>query len=197
MPDDARFCHKCGKPQFEPPGPDPEETPLETVRAELAAAPPPPEVGFHNPRAIRIGMLVAVLCLFATVLSGPAAILSVCWLIGGGFFSVYLYRRQTGELLSLRAGARIGWMTGLFAFIITLVLFTTGVLVMSDPNMAAKLVEEMRAQGADANVQSVVDALRSPAGVLLIVVALFVNLTLFPTIGGAIGAKLLAGRSRG
>ena len=40
------------------------------------------------------------------------------------------------------------------------------------------------------------DAFRNPAGVIQMVLISFVVFTLFPTLGGALGAKLLSGRSR-
>ena len=140
--------------------------------------------------------MVAVLSFFASVLSGPVVLLPLVWLLGAGFLSVYLYRRRTGQSLTTTSGARMGWMTGLFAFIILLVLLTTVVLAISDPGIATKLVEEMRARGADVNAETVVEAFRNPAGIVQIVIMSFVVFTLFPTIGGAIGAKLLGIRSR-
>jgi hypothetical protein len=173
----------------------------ETVPAPPVIVAPPvepaaPEVGFRNPVAVRIGLLVALLSFFATALSGPVLILPLVWLLGAGFLSVYLYRRRTGLVLSLGSGARMGWMTGLFAFLILLVLLTTIVLVLSDPNMAATLLNELRARGADGNAEQMMEAFQSPGGVTQIVLVSFIVFTLFPTIGGAIGAKFLSGRAR-
>ncbi|MBS1877753.1 MAG: zinc ribbon domain-containing protein [Acidobacteria bacterium] len=196
LPPDARFCHKCGKPQFESTQPEPEEAPLEPVRAETVAAPLPADVSFGNPHAVRIGLLVAFLSFFTSVLASPVALLPIVCLLGAGFLSVYLYRRRTGQRLSPRGGARMGWMTGLFAFIMLLVVFTAAVLAISDPEMCSRLVEEMRARGAGANAEAVVEAFRSPSGVFQVVVMFFVIFTLFPALGGLLGAKLLD-RSRG
>jgi len=177
--------------------PEPEVAPLPVVRPELPVASPPlPEVGFGNPQAVRIGMLVALLSFFASALSGPIVLLPLVWLLGAGFLSVYLYRRRTGQSLSPSSGARMGWMTGLFAFIILLVMLTVVVLAISDPGIASKLVEEMRARGADVNAETVLEAFRNPSGIVQIVVVSFVVFTFFPTIGGAIGAKLLSRASR-
>jgi hypothetical protein len=197
LPPDARFCHKCGKPQFDMSMYEQEE---ETVAAPVLVAPPveppAPEVGFRNPVAVRIGLLVALLSFFATALSGPVVILPFIWLVGAGFLSVYLYRRRTGLILSLGSGARMGWMTGLFAFLILLVLLTTLVLLLSDPDMAARLLSELRARGADVNAEHMVEAFQSPGGLTQIVLISFIVFTLFPAIGGAIGAKVLSGRPR-
>lgn len=178
------------------PTPEPEEVPVAPVRAQVVAAPPPIDVSFSNPQAVRIGLLVALLSFFASALSGPVVFLPLVWLLGGGFMSVYLYRRRTGQPLTLRSGARMGWMTGLFAFVILLVLLTTVVLAISDQSIASKLLEEMRARGADVNAETMVEAFRNPSGIIQIVLISFVVFTVFPTVGGAIGAKLLSGRSR-
>ena len=37
---------------------------------------------------------------------------------------MYLYQRRTGDYLSVRGGLQIGWMTGLFCFIVTMVMLT-------------------------------------------------------------------------
>lgn len=195
LPPDARFCHKCGKPQFEMPEPEPEEVPIEAIRDELAKAPPPPPVGFGNPQAVRIGLWVGLLGFFTSVLSAPVVLLPMVCLLGAGFLSVYLYVRRTGQILSLRSGARMGWMTGLFAFVVVLVALTTIVLAVSDPNIASKLVAEVRARGTDINAQAMFEAFHNPWAIVQTVAITFVFFTVLPTLGGALGAKLL-GRPR-
>jgi hypothetical protein len=172
--------------------PEPEEAPLQAIREELAKAPAPlTEVGFGNPLAVRIGLIVAVISFFLSALSGPVAVLPIFYLMGAGFLSVYLYRRRTGQSLSPTNGARMGWMTGLFAFVIMLVLLTTVVLAISDPEIASKLLAEMKARGADVKADTLMEAFRSPSGIIQIVLVSFVVFTLFPTLGGMLGAKLL------
>jgi hypothetical protein len=34
--------------------------------------------------------------------------------LAAGFLAVYLYSRRTGQTLSIRSGARMGWITGIF-----------------------------------------------------------------------------------
>lgn len=196
LPPDARFCHKCGKPQFDMPVYEREE---ETPPPPAASAPPPPpvlDVGFRNPIAVRIGALVALPGFFAVTLSGPIPLLPLIWLFAAGFLSVYLYRRRTGLVLSAGSGARMGWMTGLFAFLILLVLLTTVALAVSDPRIAAELLEGMRARGVELEAEHVVEAFQSFSGVVQIVLLSFIAFTLFPAIGGALGATLLSGPPR-
>ncbi len=165
------------------------------ARVEPVKPPPLPEVGFGNPQAVRIGLMVALLSFFASMLSGGIVILPFVWLVGAGFLSVYWYGRRTGQWLTMGSGARMGWMTGLFAFVILLVLLTTLVLAISDPGIASKLIAEMKARGADVTGETVMEAFRSPGGIVQIVLVSFVVFTVFPTLGGALGAKLLR-RSR-
>src|SRR5437879_113211 len=119
LPDDARFCHKCGKPQRE-------EIVVEQPLAQTppAASGPAPWLGapsFHNPVALRVGLFVASI---ATFLCLTLPLGFVIWLPAAGFISVYLFSRRTGQSLSVRNGARMGWIAGILSFLIITVLFT-------------------------------------------------------------------------
>src|SRR5579871_5216148 len=112
LPPDALFCHKCGKPQREIVAPEPPPPPL---RESLP-------VNFRNPVALRIAFSVAI---GATILSFVVPFLN--W-IAGGFFAVLFYRRSTGSFLNVNAGLRLGWITGILAFVLYSILFTLLVL---------------------------------------------------------------------
>mgnify|MGYP005841441499 CR=1 FL=1 len=198
LPEDARFCHKCGKPQFEPPAPEPESL---DDRTEPARAPPAPlEISFHNRLAVRVGLLAAALSSLLTSLPMPM-FLNILWLLvcltGAGFFAVYLYTRRTGEELSARMGARMGWITGIFCFAIATVFFTITVIAISSKGgLASFYREQLSAQAASGlNVEEFVALLESPTGLASIVafsiLLLFVFFTLLPTLGGMMGAKVL------
>jgi hypothetical protein len=82
----------------------------------------------------------------------------------------------------------------LFVFVLMGLMFT--VTVMSDPGSLSNAMEAMRNQlnasarpGIDVN--QVMEAMRSPAGILFGFVGAFLLLTFLPAFGGAIGAKLL------
>ena len=197
LPPDARFCHKCGKPQF--------EAPVESADAPAAALPaavPPPvfplEVNFHNPVAVRTGFLAALLASLVISLPMP---LGLVWMIlgltGGGFFSVWLYARRTGAALSVRSGARMGWMTGVFSFVLSVVLFTVNVIVISrNIGLPEFFRDQLNAQwGSRPEFQQVLDILQSPAGLgamlLFSLFFLFLMSTILTTVGGALCAKVL------
>jgi Na+/proline symporter len=49
----------------------------------------------------------------------------------GGFAAVYLYQRRTHDFLSVRGGLQIGWMTGLFCFLVLMVMLTFVLAIFS------------------------------------------------------------------
>jgi hypothetical protein len=88
----------------------------------------------------------------------------------------------------------LGWICGLFVFVLMGLMVT--VTVMSDPGSLSSAMDAMRNQlnassrpGFDVN--QVMEAARSPAGILLVFVFAFLFFTFLPAFGGAIGAKLL------
>lgn len=192
LPEDARFCHKCGKPQRDEP----------LLREEAEPTPPPlpqpprfPPIGLNNGLAVRIALLGGASSLAMSMVSGQVApAISLLWLVVAGFFCVFLYRRRTGQKLSVLHGAHLGWICGLFVFVIMAVLVS--VTVLSDPKALSSALDAMRDQlnasarpGVDVN--RIMDQVRSPSGLLFGLLGAFLILTSLPAFGGAIGAKLL------
>lgn len=202
LPEDARFCHKCGKPQYE----DPLFDGLPEPPAELAAIPPPPipqpvGINFRNSVAVRVGFLAAGLVstlLFSMPM--PPAIMFIWFLLiltAGGFFSVYLYRRRTGESLSVLSGARMGWITGVFCFAIMTILFTFSVFTIANNEGLNSFFTNMaKNAGRPEMVEQFNLVLQDKSGIAVFLFVLlftfFVMLTVFPVVGGALGAKVLA-----
>jgi hypothetical protein len=196
LPPDARFCHKCGKPQRE-----------EDVLAGQPAAslplppsPPPPApvlggIGFRNPLAFRIGFLTALLALFLNLLVFIACPL---WLVAAGFFGVYLYQRRSGQLLSVRSGAKMGWLTGVMTFLLSSVpLSYIYVEQVTQPDYSAQMRDSVSRLPFPPGLRDqMLASLQTPAGiatqVLTLLIMLFVLFTLFPLLGGALGAKVLS-----
>ena len=117
LPQDALFCHKCGKPQryiqpVEPAEPAAEVAP---PAPPAAAAPQPLPLNFHNPIAVRIAFIVALV----TALLSWLPLLNIVLWTAAGFIAVFLYRRRTGYLLTVRAGMQMGWITGIIFYLIT------------------------------------------------------------------------------
>jgi hypothetical protein len=198
LPDNARFCLNCGKPQREhdllrEAAPEP-EAPPPAVPSEAPAAPP---VSFGNPIALRVSLLCASLS--AMLNSLPVVGLGCClWMIGAGFLAVYLYGRRTGLLLAVRQGARLGGMTGLLSFVITMVLIALSLAVEGGAGGGIRnaLQESMkRFSGQDETTRQVIAFLASPAGLAITLITYlglgFCAMISLAMAGGALGAKVL------
>jgi hypothetical protein len=193
---DSLFCHKCGKPQREL-AVEPEEeviTDFTTAPAIPEAPPPPPAplpLNFHNPIAVRVAATVA---LIATLLSWIPALNVVLW-VAAGFAAVYLYRRRTGAFLNIRAGVRLGWITGVLMFAITTVIFTLTVIPTAANGGIATLFKQQFKNASDPNVQEALRMLETGPGMATILLAtlfmLFCFITLLAMAGGALGAKMV------
>jgi hypothetical protein len=191
LPPDARFCHKCGKPQRE------EDVPIEEQPVVVVAPPPPPEppppppaINFRNAVAVRVALLAGALAFMISAVVGALGLIA---LAAGGFFAVYLYRRRTGAMLSVANGARLGWLSGIFIFAIAILVFTIQLVALSPSQMMNELRDQMTKNYSATEVQinQVVGFLASPSGIGTIVVFSFVMITLLPALGGAVGAKIL------
>lgn len=196
LPEDALFCHKCGKPQRE-------IVSVEQVEPEIAPAPPPIPaaaqqplvISFHNGTAVRIALsmgFLAFLCLLVVgQLALPQALIFV-WLVAAGFLAVFLYRRSTGQRLSVINGARLGWISGIFGFVIVTIILTLFVVALSEPSVVATLREQIKTRGIpEANFDQMIGALHSPSQITSIIGLFFLLFTVLPAFGGAVGAKLL------
>lgn len=196
LPPDARFCHKCGKPQYDYPGI--KEEPAEPVPQPLPAPAIqlPPEISFHNRIAVRIGFLAALtgMLLVMFPLPFPVVRLFVAFL-AAGFLAVLAYTRRTGQTLSIRSGARMGWITGIFSFAFVTILFTVSMVAISNEGGLAKFFRSQLPPN-DYRASTLEQALNDPAalagGLLFVLMVLFVIVTTLPMIGGALGAKVLA-----
>lgn len=199
LPPDARFCHRCGKPQREESFVVASDAPP-VAPVVIAAAPPIPPPSFHNPVAVRVGLFVASI---ATLLCLELPLGFIVWLPSAGFTAVYLFSRRTGQSLSVRSGARMGWIAGILSFVIITVMFTIGtVAVASQPGGWADAFREMAKTRPMTNgipagqMEEVMQTLSSPGGQAMVyVVSLFFSFmvtSVFCAAGGALGAKVLA-----
>ena len=198
LPPDSLFCHKCGKPQRDVMAPEPEPEPESEAEiappppALVATAPPPSALNFHNLVAVRIAFIVAPL---AFLLSWIPAVNLVLW-IAAGFLAVFFHRRRTGDLLNVRAGVRLGWITGVIMFAITTVIFTLTVVPVAASGGIANLFRQQLKNPSDPNVQEALRMLETAPGMatilLVMLLMLFVFITLLSMAGGALGAKFVS-----
>jgi len=124
----------------------------------------------------------------------PAANL-LLW-IAGGFLAVLFHRRRTGDLLNVRAGVRLGWVTGVIMFAITTVIFTLTVVPVAASGGIANLFRQQLKNPTDPNVQEALRMLESAPGMVTVLLVmlfmLFVFITLLSMAGGALGAKFVS-----
>jgi hypothetical protein len=192
LPEDALFCHKCGKPQREIIAPEIEANTYQATPAAvtLAEVPPPPRLqalplNFHNPIAVRIALVAAV---SATIFN---FLLVVNWL-AAGFLAAFFYRRKTGLGLNVAAGVKIGWMTGVITYVFSTIIFTAQQLPDAlSGHMFKTVLDQMKsAPFQDPTVVKMFETDPGMATVLLLIV-LFVFVTCLSMAGGALGAKLV------
>lgn len=204
----ARFCHRCGKPTFEMPAEEQEEpVPAEVAQlldtVELSSA--TPEISFNNGAAVRVALLVAAISMLLLI---PMANLSGMSLIGiilptlfAGALSVWFYQRRTGNTLSVLAGARMGWITGVFIFALFLVLFTITIVPSLESGELQKIQEAaLKGNFSATDMEKLKEIFENPTllglSILLFMGIYFVGATTLSSLGGMLGAKLL-GRNQG
>lgn len=198
LPPDARFCHKCGKPQREEMLPESAagngRPSVSSAAATVAATPLP--LSFRNPIAVRVGLSAASIA--AMLISLPFVTYGfLIWLIPAGFASVYLYKWRTGHLLSVRAGARMGWMTGVLSFAILIILRTLSIALGGMSGFAAEWRRQLQSMPVqDSSMRGAMQTLESPAGMaivlLLSLIFMFILFSLLCMAGGALGAKIMS-----
>jgi hypothetical protein len=193
LPPDARFCHKCGKPQRE----EPVAEMLAQSAPPFVAVPPPVEaapaqpLSFRNPIAIRVGLLAAGLVCLLMMIPG-VNYASILWLLGAGYFSVWIYKRRTGQRLTVRSGARMGWITGVLSFTLLTVLFTFSIIAIQKAGGLAVLKDRLHDLAIQqSTVDEATKLLQNPIEIVRSLVVMFIVMTLTCAAGGALGAKLL------
>lgn len=206
LPADALFCHRCGKPQRDDiPEPEPQPEPFSREEPEPEPAEPAPaaatvpltEINFRNGAAVRVGFLAAAIVQLLTTLSAAvgASLFLPIILFAGGFYSVLLYRRRTGAGLTVVNGVRIGWMTGVFSFVIMTVFFTLGIAMLAGSDQLMKAYQDSASNlGLPPDAAKQIEKLmQDPAAfglsILFGLALQFLLLTVICSLGGLVGAK--------
>ena len=156
-----------------------------------AAPPQPLPLNFHNPIAVRIAFVVALV----TALLSWLPLLNIVMWAGAGFFAVFLYRRRTGYLLTVRAGVQMGWITGVMSYVITIVFFTATVLPTALSGGLGAMFQKQFKSITDPNMQEALKMFETGPGLAFFLVftllMLFVFICALSIAGGALGAKVV------
>lgn len=123
LPEDARFCHKCGQPQFaediERLNAPPEPAILAAEAPPLPAPGPVGSIGFTNGRAVRITLAVAafsLLAFFIAALIAPPLVIPL--FVVAGFSAVRIYLNGSQESLRPSGAALLGAMPWFWFFLL-------------------------------------------------------------------------------
>ncbi len=190
LPPDARFCHKCGKPQRDEPIADALRLEHQASAIPVLVVPPVP-LSFRNPIALRVGLLAsALLCL--TMMIPGVNYGSVLWWLAAGYFSVWTYKRRTGAPLTVRGGAHMGWITGVFSCVLLTVLFAVIMAAIQRTGGIAALQTQLHELAIDQKtIDDAMNRLQHPIEIVTSLAEMFLLMLLFCSAGGAIGAKIL------
>jgi hypothetical protein len=203
LPEDALFCHRCGRPQRKDliPEEEPETEPEAPVvpapaaaRAGRAAEAAALKIDFGDPIAVRVSLFVACLVAF---LWWALPIGCLLWFFGGGFLAVYLYGRRTNLLLDSRQGMQLGWVTGMITFTINLIFFVISYVALVQRGWfnEAEKEELSKIPFLADNLEQTLEMMKNPAfqaiGIVVALAFQFVLNVLVTVVGAAVGARVM------
>jgi hypothetical protein len=149
-----------------------------SARAVAASLP----VGFRNPIAMRVAFLMSVGIMLVEMIPG-VNLLFVVWWLAAGWGAVLIYGRMTGSSLTVKAGARLGSITGILTFLSMTVIVACSMLV-AGKELFAEMVKQ------NPQISPVLDDPAELAGVVLMVMAIIFAMVVGTcAAGGALGAR--------
>jgi hypothetical protein len=188
LPEDARFCHKCGKPQYE-------EDIVRLSAQDFAPAPVPPAVqaaparlsriGFRNPRAVGVTLTMAAVSLVALSVVAQIGVppLGLLILCAAGFSAARIYRSRTSEPLTPIGGATLGAMTYLWLFLVAAVATIFTLSTEEGRNMLKAALPQ---------APELAKVLNDPSQFIMVMVAALVLSFFVGTLTAAFGGMLAA-----
>ena len=204
MEQGTAFCPQCNAPQIRVAVAEP--VPPSGTLSESEILPLPAYFGSSlapridwsqaRPATALAGLIAAVLMIT------PFAGLGLGMLIGGSLSVVFYRRRVPAARLTPGMGARLGMVTGVLGSVcLAIVLAIRTLLTHGWESVREDLimgVEQAAARNPDPQTHQVVEFLKSPQGiVLLLIMALITTViffVIFSGLGGALGAILLRRR---
>ena len=113
-------------------------------------------------------------------------LLFVVWWLAAGWCAVAIYGKLTGAVLTVSAGARLGSLTGVLAFVSMTITFA-----LTFTFMGRQLLDEMVKQTPQAE-QLLKDPVALGTVFLMILVLMFAMVVGICAAGGALGARFAA-----
>jgi hypothetical protein len=188
------FCPHCGAPQIRVAIADSALTPATAGFPGAAAAPAAPAISLPTSWSM-YAQPCALAAFFAAVVMVLKLVVPVIAVFGAGFLAVSLYRRRAPEhTIQAKAGARIGAVCGLFCFGFATVLGSLRIAVLHEGGEVRQTllegVQQAAARYPDPQMQPTLEFLRSPAGLVMMMVFLLIFTLLFFLILGSLGGML-------
>jgi hypothetical protein len=208
------FCPHCRAPQIrvavaEPVSAIPADTAVQPGQLTASETVPIIAVPMRWDQAAQPCAVAALIAAIGMVLRLIVPIIAV---IGAGFLAVALYRRRNPEIaLRARTGARLGAVCGFFCFGITAILGALRVSILHEGAQVRAAVGEIRAallqnlqqqasRYSAQQLQQSLDFVRSPTGLVLMLVFFFIVALilciLIGMLGGALGGVGMGRRDR-
>ena len=138
--------------------------------------------------AIRIALLTSIGLVVGSTVVGPLGPIAVfAAFAAAGFFAALFYKARTGQRLSMMNGARLGWISGVFGFLMSALPFAAAV---SQSSVWSTITENAKAQGLpQSTIDDMAKIMHNPVGIAAAVCSMFLLFTVLPAFGGALGAK--------
>jgi len=203
------FCPHCAAPQIRVIIAEPVLSPAASSVASLdspAAANRPVVPSIAVPTS---WSLSAQPCALAALIAAVAMVLKlvvpVIAVFGAGFLAVAFYRRRAPETaIRARVGARLGAVCGFFCFGITTILESTAILVLHQSGELRRVmvdaIQQTAARYPDPQFQQTLEFMRSPSGLVFMMVFLLIfalaSFLILGGLGGALGGAVFGRRDR-
>ncbi len=185
LAENARFCHRCGRPVHEMSATELEELfPTPPPPAPAIALPPPPmPIGWSNPIALRVAIMMSLAITMPELLPYLNSLFFLWWFLAG-WGAVWLYGRLTGLRLTISAGAHLGFLTGVFTSLIVALILASQ---LTSTEVRDALNQQMMKDPRTADVMNHPAALACVA--IMLVLMIFGIVAAICTTGGALGAR--------
>jgi hypothetical protein len=95
--------------------------------------------------------------------------------------------------LTILGGAHLGWLAGVFVFVMATILVTIAVALLTSPDMVSEVRQVWLKKLPAGDVDEILKLFTDPGRIASILPVLFMFFTLLPALGGALGARLLRG----